>query len=162
MISEKMVSAINDQIKAEFDSAFIYLGMSAWFEEANLSGMATWMRKQYHEEVEHAEKFMKYLYDRGAKVVVPNIDKPADKYESPLAVFKEAYKHECYVTGRICKLMDLAAEEKDYATQSMLKWFIDEQVEEEAQTDEIVKKLEFIGTSHQPIYMLNKELGSRE
>ena len=162
MISEKMVAAINDQIKAEFDSAFIYLAMSAYFEDTNLCGMAHWMKKQYEEEIEHAEKFMHHLYERGATVVVGGIEKPKQKYDGPLDVFKEALKHERYVTARINKLMDLAIEEKDYATQSMLKWFIDEQVEEEANADAIIQKIELVGTSGSCVYLLDKELARRD
>ncbi|NLL37257.1 MAG: ferritin [Fretibacterium sp.] len=160
MISKKMVAAINDQIKAEFDSAFIYLGMSAYFEDSDLPGMAHWMRKQYEEEVEHAEKFMDHLYERGATVKIQEVAKPKEKYDGPLDVFKETLKHEQHVTALIHKLMDLAVEEKDYATQSMLQWFIDEQVEEEASVTAIIKSLELLGGSG-GIYMLDRELGRR-
>lgn len=161
MISEKMVAAINDQIKAEFDSAYIYLGMAAYFEDSNLPGMAHWMKKQYHEELEHAEKLIEHLYGRGARVKIGEIAKPKESYNGPLSVFQEALKHEQYVTDRINKLMDQAIEEKDHATCSMLKWFVDEQVEEEANADAIVRKLEFVGDSHASIYLLDKELGAR-
>ena len=126
-ISDSMVAAINDQIKAEFDSAYIYLAMSAYLENSGLSGMAHWMNKQYKEEVEHAERFIKYLYERGARVIIPEIAKPKEAYPSAVEVFREAYRHEQYVTSRIYKLVDMAIAEKDYATQSMLKWYVDEQ-----------------------------------
>ena len=161
MISDKMVATINDQIKAELDSAYLYLSMSAWLEDNNLKGMAHWMRKQAEEEREHAEKFMEHLYDRGARVELLGIDKPAKDFENPLAIFKAALKHEQYVTGRINKMMDLACEEKDYASQSLLKWYIDEQVEEEASAEEIVSKMEFLAGSNSAMYFLDKELGGR-
>ncbi|MBR1673164.1 MAG: ferritin [Fretibacterium sp.] len=160
-ISKEMTAAINDQIKAEYDSAYIYLGMSAWFESEGLSGMAHWMRKQYGEEIEHTEKFIKYLYERGARVIIPGVDKPKESYASALEVFQTAYKHEQYVTERIYKLVDQALAEKDYATQSMLKWYVDEQVEEESSAEAIVSKLECLGDSKQALYMLDKELGGR-
>lgn len=160
-LSEKMAAAINDQIKAEFDSAHIYLAMSAWFEDEGLSGMAHWMKKQYKEEIEHAEKFIDYLYERGARVVIPDVAKPKDSYPSAVEAFKEAFKHEQYVTERIYKLVDLALAERDYATQSMLKWYVDEQVEEEDSTEEIVNKLEFLGDGKPALYMLDKELAAR-
>ena len=161
MISEKMVASINDQIKAELDSAYIYLGMAAYFQDCNLSGMAHWMKKQYHEELEHVEKFIEHLYERGARVKIGEIAKPRESYDGPLSVFQEALKHEQYVTARIHKLVDQALEEKDHATHSMLKWFVDEQVEEEANAEAIVRKLEFVGDSHASIYLLDKELGAR-
>ena len=161
MISEKMAAAINDQIKAEFDSAYIYLGMAAYFQDCNLPGMAHWMEKQYHEELEHAERFIEHLYERGARVKIGEIAKPKESYDGPLSVFKESLRHERYVTERIDKLMDQAIEEKDHATSSMLKWFVDEQVEEEANAEAIVRKLEFVGDSNSSVYLLDKELGAR-
>ncbi len=160
-ISDTMVSAINDQIKAEFDSAYIYLAMSAYFEDAGLSGMSHWMKKQYKEEVEHAEKFIDYLYERGARVIIPDIAKPKDTYTDALEVFKAAYAHEQYVTSRIYKLVDMAVAEKDYATQSMLKWYVDEQMEEEDNTGGIVAKLEFLGGDKHGVYTVDRELSAR-
>jgi ferritin len=156
-----MADSINDQIKAEFDSAYIYLSMSAYFENKNFKGMAHWTKKQAKEEMEHAEKLMEHLYERGARVVLEAVAKPAAEFDGPLAVFKEVLKHEQFVTSRFYKMMDLAREEKDYTTQSMLNWFIDEQVEEEASADEIVQKLEFLGNSNSSLYLLDKELAQR-
>ena len=160
-ISDAMTAAINDQIKAEYDSAYIYLAMSAYFKNAGLDGMAHWMHKQYHEEVEHAEKFIDYLYERGARVIIPDVAKPKDSYSDALDAFKTAYAHEQYVTSRIYKLVDLAIAEKDYATQSMLQWFVDEQMEEEDNTGSILSKLEFLGTDKHGIYTVDRELSSR-
>ncbi|MBQ7154868.1 MAG: ferritin [Synergistaceae bacterium] len=156
-----MVSAINDQIKAELDSAYIYLAMSAYFKAEGLDGMASWMKKQYSEEVEHAEKFISYLYERGARVIIPDVAKPKESYADALDVFRTAYAHEQYVTSRIYKLVDLAIEEKDYATQSMLQWFVDEQMEEEDNTGSIVSKLEFLGTDKHGVYTVDRELALR-
>ena len=160
-LSDAMISAINDQIKAEFDSAYIYLAMSAYFEDAGLAGMAHWMHKQYKEEVEHAEKFIGYLYERGARVIIPEIARPKESYNDALDVFRTAYGHEQYVTSRIYKLVDMAEAEKDYATLSMLKWFVDEQVEEEDNTGGIVAKLEYLGDDKHSIYIVDRELAAR-
>ena len=160
-ISEAMISAINDQIKAEYDSAYIYLAMSAYLKDAGLDGMSHWMREQHKEEIEHAEKFIDYLYERGARVIIPDIAKPKESYADALEVFRTAYSHEQYVTSRIYKLVDLAVSEKDYATQSMLKWFVDEQMEEEDNTGGIVAKLEFLGGDKHSIYMVDRELAER-
>ena len=160
-ISDSMTAAINDQIKAEFDSAYIYLAMSAYLKDAGLDGMSHWMHKQYKEEVEHAEKFISYLYERGARVIIPDIAKPKETYENALEVFRTAYAHEQYVTSRIYKLVDLAVSEKDYATQSMLKWYVDEQMEEEDNTGGIVSKLEFLGGDKHGVYTVDRELSAR-
>ncbi|MBQ2617805.1 MAG: ferritin [Synergistaceae bacterium] len=160
-LSDSMTAAINDQIKAEFDSAYIYLAMSAYFEDSGLAGMAHWMKKQYKEEVEHAEKFIDYLYERGARVIIPEIARPKESYNDALDVFRTAYNHEQYVTSRIYKLVDMAVAEKDYATQSMLQWFVDEQMEEEDNTGGIVAKLEFLGGDKHSVYLVDRELSAR-
>ena len=160
-LSDAMVDAFNGQIKAELDSAYIYLAMSAYFKSEGLDGMAHWMKKQYAEEVEHADKFIDYLYERGARVIIPEVAKPKESYADALDVFRTAYAHEQYVTSLIYKLVDLAVSEKDYATQSMLKWYVDEQVEEEANASGIVSKLEFLGSDRHGVYALDRELSAR-
>ena len=161
MISQKMTDAVNDQMKAEFDSAYLYLAMSAYMEAKNFKGMAHWLKVQFKEEAGHADKLMKHLYERGAQVILEAITKPDAEFGTPLDVFKAVAKHERIVSGRIYKLMDLATEEKDYASKSFLTWFVDEQVEEEASADEIVAKLEFVGSSNTGLCFLDKELGTR-
>ena len=161
MISRKMTDAINDQVKAELESAYLYLSMAAYLEAKSLKGMAHWLKVQAKEETEHADRFMNHLYERGARVILETISKPEAEFGAPLELFKAVAKHERVVTDRINKMMDLAREEKDYASQSMLNWFVDEQVEEEADSDAIVDKLEFLGDSNVNIYLLDKELGLR-
>jgi ferritin len=162
MISKKIEDAFNDQINAELYSAYIYLSMSAYLNSVDLNGMAHWMKLQAQEEVEHAMKFASYIVERGGRVNYKAIDCPQEEWPSALEVFKGAYEHERYVTRRINDLMDLSVTEKDYASQVFLQWFVSEQVEEEANADEIVKKLEMIGEGRHGIYMLDRELGKRE
>ena len=162
MISKKIEDAFNDQINAELYSAYIYLSMSAYLNSVDLNGMAHWMKVQAEEEVEHAMKFSSYIVERGGRVKYKAIECPQEEWASALEVFKGAYEHERYVTRRINDLMDLAVAEKDYASQVFLQWFVSEQVEEEANADEIVKKLEMIGEGRHGIYMLDKELGGRK
>jgi ferritin len=161
MISKKMQNAINEQINDELYSAYLYLSMAAYFEAASLPGFASWMRIQSQEEVDHAMKFFDFVNERGGRVELRAIEQPTVAFESPLAVFQAAYGHEQKVTGLINNLYTLALEEKDYAAQVMLHWFIDEQVEEEANASQIVDLLERIGDRDQGLIMLDRELGRR-
>lgn len=161
MIDTKMEKAINDQINAELYSAYLYLSMSAYFEDSGLPGMASWMRIQVQEETFHAMKFFGYVAERGGRVKLMAIQEPDFDWDSALAVFKAAYKHEQYVTSRINDLVDIADELRDRATFNFLQWFVGEQVEEEATADEIVRKLELIGNNTGAMFMLDKELGAR-
>lgn len=162
MISKKMQEAINKQINRELYSAYLYLSMAAWFEAENLSGMAKWMKAQYREETNHAMKFYAYIYDQLGSVKLLPIEQPQVEWKSPLDVFEEVCKHEKHVTDLINKLADLALAEKDKATFSMLKWFIDEQVEEEASADAVVQQLKMVGDNKVGIMMIDKELGARQ
>mgnify|MGYP005839444743 FL=1 len=161
MLNKKIQDAINEQIKNELYSAYIYLSMSAYFESMNLAGMAHWMRLQSNEEVEHAMKFFDYVHDRGGRVTLGAIDQPPTEWKSPLAAFENAYEHEQKVTGMINNIYALALKENDYPTQVMLQWFIDEQVEEEKNASTIVEQLKLIGDSTNGLMMLDHRLGER-
>lgn len=161
MINEKMEKALNDQINEELYSSYLYLAMSAWFDSVNLTGFAHWMRIQSKEETGHAMKIFAYIHERGGKVNLKAIAEPAKEWNSPLAVFEDAYKHERHITDRINNLVDKAAKEKDYAANAFLQWFITEQVEEEASADDIVQKLKMIGDSKNGLFMLDRALASR-
>ncbi|MDI6701139.1 MAG: ferritin [bacterium] len=162
MISEKMVKEINDQIQRELFSEYLYLQMAAYFKGENLDGFAHWMEVQAREEHNHAMKFFNHLYERGAKVVLQPIQQPKNDFKSPLDTFKYAYEHELTVTKNINNLMELAKKENDYASESFLKWYVDEQVEEEDSFLKIVSLLEKIKDSSNALFMLNNELGKRE
>ncbi|HWR28183.1 MAG TPA: ferritin [Candidatus Thermoplasmatota archaeon] len=162
MLSKKLENAINKQINAELWSAYLYLSMSAYFESINLGGFASWMRVQAQEEVSHAMKFYNHIIERRGRVLVSAIAATPTSWKSPLHAFDEAFKHEQKVTAMIENLANIAAAEKDYAATSMLKWFHDEQVEEELQTDTIVHKLKMTEKSTGGLFMLDRELGKRK
>ncbi|MRR09559.1 ferritin [bacterium] len=153
---------INKQINAELYSAYLYLSMANWCQGENLTGMAHWLKVQAKEEAGHAMRFYKHLEDRGVAAALKAIDAPPARWNSVLAAFAEAYKHEQKVTAMIYDMVDLAAKEKDHAASSMLKWFVDEQVEEEAQTLDIVNKLKMAGDSKGALLYLDKALAKRE
>ncbi|MFQ5962645.1 MAG: ferritin, partial [Candidatus Methylomirabilales bacterium] len=162
MLSRKVQDAINEQIKHEFFSSYLYLSMSAHLESVHLSGFARWMRLQSQEEMSHAMKLFDFVQEREGRVVLQAIDQPPAKFKSPLDVFQQALEHERKVTAMIHKLYDLAGKENDYATQVMLQWFIQEQVEEEKAAGDIVEQLKMIGDEVTPLLMLDRQLGARE
>lgn len=161
MLNQKLYDALNDQIKYEFDSAHLYLSMSAYFEGLNLPGFAQWMRSQYHEEVAHALKFFDFINERGGQVVMKAIDQPPTTFESTLEVFQQALANEQKVTALINQIYALAVQENDYPTQVMLHWFIMEQVEEEQSVSRIVELLKMSGGQGAALIMLDRQLGAR-
>ena len=161
MISKNMQDAFNDQVAAEFYSAYLYLSMSAYLESVDLPGFANWMRVQYQEEVTHAEKIFDHVIERDGQAIVKAWEAPPAEWKSPLDVFEAAYAHEQKVTGLINNLVDLALSEKDYATQIFLQWFVNEQVEEEASAKAIVQQLKLLGDSKGGLFQIDRELGRR-
>lgn len=161
MIDAKMEGALNDQIVAEMYSAYLYLSMAAYFDGEGLGGFAQWMRAQFAEEQGHALKMFSYVGERGGRVRLGAIDAPQSDWGSPLEVFEQTLAHEQMVTGLINKLVDLAHELSDHATDNFLRWFVTEQVEEEDTADSIRHQLKLIGDNGQGLLMLDRELGAR-
>jgi ferritin len=161
MIKQKVESALNEQMKKEFYSSYLYLAMAAHFESLNFKGFAHWMRMQSQEEYVHAMKIFQHLTERGGKVVLQQIDTPPSKWDSPKEVFEDAYQHEQKVTQSISDLVELSKAEKDHPTEIFLHWFVREQVEEEASAYEIVQKLQLVGNEGGALFMLDGELGKR-
>lgn len=162
MLTQKMLEAMNEQIRKEFESAYIYLGMAAYFDAKNLPGFAHWMKIQFEEELAHTFKIYDFVNDRGEHVSLGGVAKPTSDYESPLAAFQAALKHEQHISKSIHDLYDLADAEKDHASQQFLHWFIEEQVEEEKNAEEIVETLTMVEGNPQAILMLDRELGQRQ
>jgi len=160
-MDEKMQEALNKQLNAEVYSAYLYLSMSAYFQSVNLSGFANWMRVQWQEELAHGLKFYDYVNERGGRVILQAVDEPPSEWDSALAAFQDTYRHEQKVTGMINKLVDLAVEARDHATNNFLQWFVSEQVEEEASADEVLQKLKLVGDDPSGLFMIDQELGQR-
>lgn len=161
MISQDMQHLLNEQIKKEFYSSYLYLSMVAYFEEQNLKGFANFFKVQVQEERDHAMIFFKYISHVQGKVKLQQIDQPDVNFNSPLEVFREAYNHELFVTKSIYSIVDLSLEERDHKTNSFLQWFVNEQAEEESNMDDNIKKLELIGDDIRGILMLDAELMTR-
>lgn len=162
MISKKMEKALNEQINKELYSAYLYLAMAAQAENMGLKGFANWFTVQFHEEQGHALKFYEYVNEQGGRVELAAIKQPQTEFRSVLSMFEQTYKHEQFVTASIHALVDLAIKEGDHATRSMLTWFVDEQVEEEANDLEILGKLKMIGSSGSGLLYLDGKLAKRK
>ena len=156
-----MLNALNEQINAEQYSSLLYLSMSAWFSEKGLPGFANWMYIQFQEEMTHANKFFKYVVERGGKVTLKAIEQMPTDFKDIVEVFEKTKTHEEHVTSLINNLVDIAIAERDHAAQSFLKWFVDEQVEEEANVQEILDTLKLINGQGNGIFMLDREMRQR-
>jgi ferritin len=161
-LAKKMQDALNEQIKHELYSAYLYLSMSQYCEANNLPGSAKWLRMQWSEEQSHAMRFADYINRRNGQVELEAIAKPPAQFGTMLKLFEQVLKHEESVSARICKLYEMAQAGKDYATAAELQWFITEQVEEEENATQIVEMLKLIGDNRQGLFMLDRQLGERK
>lgn len=162
MPSKKIESALNQQIQSEFYSAYLYLSMSAFCQEIHLDGFAHWLQVQSKEEIGHAMRLYKYLNNRGGRVILKAIDQPPQGFKSPRRMFEQILKHEQEISTAVHKLYKLAQDEKDYATEVELQWFINEQVEEEKTVGDILQKLTVVGDQPATLLMMDHHLGSRQ
>jgi len=161
MISKKLNDKFNEQIKNELYSGHYYLSMAAFCSSVNMNGFANFFIVQEQEERFHAMKFYNFINERDGMVKILGLDSPKTDFKSLEEVFELAWKHEQLVTRLIYDLMDLAIAEKDHAAQSFLKWFVDEQVEEEATMHEILEKIRLVGEKGEGIFLLDKEMAQR-
>lgn len=161
MISKKMSEEINKQINEELYSAYLYLSMSAWFASKNLMGFANWMRIQFQEEEFHAFKMFDYLLERGGQPELKPIDGPKTDWKDAIEIFEDSYNHEQHITSRINHMINVAYEEKDHAAITFLQWFVNEQVEEEANASGMLEQLKLIDGKGPGLFMLDREAKSR-
>jgi ferritin len=161
MLSKKLLKALNKQINLEYYSSYLYRAMAAYMENKNLDGSAHWMRMQADEEHQHALKIFDYVLERGGRIELLAVEAPPQDWDSPLGAFKDALEHEKDMTAKITDLADLAINERDHATNNVMQWYVSEQVEEEANVDDIVKKLEMVGDNGPGMFMMDRELKAR-
>lgn len=162
MISKNIQSALNNQINAELWSAYLYLSMSLDAEAKALKGFANWFFVQWLEEQDHARIFQNYINNRGGKVLLESIDDVMTEWDNPLDMFLDTLEHEKKVTSMINDLVRLANKEQDFATLSLLKWFVDEQVEEEKNASDLIDDLKYAGDNHDVIRAIDRELAERK
>ena len=161
MISEKMNEALNVQANRELYSSYLYLSMSYYFESTALAGFASWMRVQAGEELVHTMKMLDYVASSGGRAKMMAVEAPQLSWASPLQAFQHVWDHERVVTGLIHALVKVAESESDAATKSFLEWFVEEQVEEEESSDNVLKMVQAAGSDSSALKAADRELGQR-
>ncbi len=160
MLSEKIESALNQQVNAELYSSYLYLSMASFLGSLNLEGFVNWMKIQAMEEMYHVMKIYNFIEERGGRPVMESIDKPPGTWDSVDALFEAVLAHEQKVTGLINNLVNLAIQEKDHATNNFLQWFVSEQVEEEDSVNRVLQKLKLVDDKG-GLFMLDREVAAR-
>ena len=161
MLDKKVVKLLNEQVVAEFYSAYLYLDFANYYIDESLDGFGNWYTIQAQEERDHAMLFIKYLQMNDEKVEFDTIAKPDKVFADRIAPLKAGLEHERLVTGLINNIYDAAYQVKDFRTMQFLDWFIKEQMEEEDNATTLISKYEMFGTDAKGLYMLDQELGQR-
>lgn len=161
MLEEKIAKLINEQVNKELYSAYLYLSFANYYEDEGLDGFAHWYEIQAQEERDHAFKMRRYLIDNGISVTFDAIAKPEKNFKGHLEPLEAGLEHERYVTSLIQDIYGAAFEQRDFKTMQFLDWFVKEQVEEEKNADDLIKKMKLYGSDSKGLYMLNQELLAR-
>ncbi len=158
-INPTMQDVVNNLIQLDLNSAYLYLAMSNYLTRIGLIGFGQYLRAQYNEELNHANKLMKYLIDRGGLVEIREIQSKPSSFGTPLETFKVVLEHEQMVTRTYKRALEIAQNENDVQSQIIFRNFIFEQVDEEAFPAEIINKLQMAGGNNAAILLLDQQYG---
>lgn len=161
MLNSKIEELLNQQIKNEFYSAYLYMSMASWLHNYGLNGYAHWFRVQAQEERDHALIFLNYIIKANGRVHLYGIDEPNFNFKDVEELLNLNLSHEQIVTGMINNIADAARTEKDFKTEEMIRWFITEQVEEEANATDNITGYKLFGGDGKGLYMLDAQKGTR-
>ena len=156
MLNKKIESILNEQVVKEGYSSNLYLAMASWAEVNGYAGIAEWLYKQSDEERMHMLKLIGYINERGGHAIVPVFDEPPVNQKSVASMFEDVLKHEQYISRSINEIVAVCIEEKDYTTHSWVQWFVNEQIEEEAQVQTILDKLSMLGEAN--MYLFDRDI----
>ncbi len=160
MLSEKIEKALNKQIAVEANASFTYLSMASWADGAGIEGAASFFYTHAAEEHAHMMKIVHFVNEVGGKAVIPSVPQPAETYEGITEICRKAYKHEQQVSKSIHAIVELAREENDHVVDEFLRWFVEEQKEEEVLFMRVIDKIKLIGEGGQSLYYIDKELNA--
>jgi ferritin len=158
MLNKKVEVALNEQVDKEAFSSALYLAMASWSEVKGMAGVADWLYLQADEERMHMLKFVRYINERGGHAIIPAMKQPKKEFTTVKKMFEEVLKHEQFISASINEIVALCIAEKDFTTQHWLQWFVNEQIEEEANVTRILDKLNLIGDNN--LYMFDRDIVS--
>lgn len=158
MLKPKVEEILNIQIQKEAYSSFLYLSMASWADNKGMPGVSQWLYAQAEEEKMHMLKFIGFVNERGGNADIPAIEKAPSDWKDIFVVFEEVLKHEQYISQSIHEVLEVAINEKDFPTQNWIQWFVTEQIEEEASVQDIIDKLNLMGTHN--LYMFDRDIMS--
>jgi len=161
MIHKSIEDALNTQINLEQYSSQLYVAMSAHCDSKSFRGFGHWLRVQAQEETAHAMKLVTFVLDRGGQLELKPLSAPPKDFGTIIQVFEKILEHEKSITTSINALFELSRQQKDYASEITLQWYVTEQVEEEANVGQILEQLRAVGEKGGGIWYLDSKMGKR-
>jgi ferritin len=158
MLPKKVEKILNEQVEKEGYSSHLYLAMASWAETSGFKGIADWLYAQADEERMHMLKFVHYINERDGKALIPLIKLPPARFPGVKQLFEQVLEHEKYISASINEIVAVCIEQKDFTTHNWVQWFVNEQIEEEANVKEILDKLKLVGT--QNMYQFDRDIMS--
>lgn len=140
-VAAKVFNELNRQYNQELNAAHSYRALAFWCEAQNLRGFSCYFDKQSAEECTHAKKIAGHLIDRAALPETEAIPAPKQKFGSLLEAAQHAEAMEQANTAGVNAVYEAALAAKDYPAQVLMHWFINEQVEEERWSTEMVERV---------------------
>ena len=162
MLKPTVLKALNDQLNAEYRSAYLYLGMSAYADNIGFKGSSNWLWHQAREEMSHATKLLRYILDQGGKADFCDVKAPDASFGNLRDVFTRVAEHEREISGLVNDLADLATKERDHATYNLMLWYVNEQLEEVSTADDVLNRVKAVGDNIGLLYNLDSVLGQRQ
>ena len=158
MLKKKVEDICNRQVEREAYSSNLYLAMAIWAETNGFAGVAEWLYAQAEEEHMHMLKLLHYVNDSGGNAIIPAFKKPPVTYPDVKKMFEQVYAHEQHITASINEIVAVTIAEKDYTTNHWIQWFVNEQIEEEANATKILDKLNLLGEGN--LYLFDRDIMS--
>lgn len=159
-ISEELKKALSDQMAAEFYSSCLYLAISHSFAKDNLKGCACWFKAQSKEENSHGMKFLDLFLRLGITPLFGGIKQVQLVSNNVENILSAALSHEKEISTSIHKIYKLAKSEENVLVCDFLKWFVDEQLEEENSIIELQDLYKFT-QSHPGLIDMDRQLSER-
>ena len=158
-ISESMEQLLNQQMTKEAYQAQVYLSYGAWAEENGFAGISAFLYKHSREERDHMFKILKYVINRGGSANLAAIDAVPKNPKDLKDCLAKTLQAEIDNSASINTIVNLAHEERDWATFNFAQWFVQEQIEEETLINNLIDNYNLASeqSEHANLYPLDRD-----
>ena len=157
-IDVDLLDSLYQHTSLERVSSAQYLAMSIWFLERELRGFSSFFKKESLSEQEHGFEFAKYIIARGQSVLLDEVTKPIQKWETVEELITLSFQMEADVTTSVQQLYSMAERSNDSRTTVFLDPVIDEQIKSEDEMAYLLGKVKFANNDPSSLLIIDNEL----